>query len=170
MFIFILSGDLPKMSAKYETQRELFWQPLFNAYCHCVHHEPNGRASLQKIAKVLEDEYLEELTPLSVSQDSAMTEYDAKVALGEQPSWPENDGRGCCTFLSIKIADLIWEKLDKGMLLQKDAIKEIVEETIVSFPKQINKFRDTGKYYEPIEAKELMEQGKTMVHKVSFRE
>lgn len=158
------------MSAKYETQRELFWQPLFNAYYCCVQHEPNERASLQKIAKGLEDESLLELIPLSVSQDSAMAEYDAKVALGEQPSWPENDGRGCCTFLSLKIADLIWEKQEQGMLLHKGAIKEIVEETIISFPEQINKVRDVGRYYEPIEAKELMEQGRTMVHKVSICE
>ena len=150
------SNQKPAMSPMYSTHRALFWRNLETVYHLTTIHNPAERPRLRDVLAVLHDSSSKpDIIPLAISQCTALTEFDAELAGGGQPSWPKNDGTNACTFLCLKVAQEILSLLHDN----KDplaSIVTIVEETIETYPEFINCFRDIERHYEPYEANEVM--------------
>ena len=101
-------GRLPEMSNEFHLQRRIYWGKLLNAYERCARVLPVERANLNDIRCILnknDNTSLIHKLRLSVSQATALEEYDKRFASGKSGDFPTNDGSGCCTFLCLKIAE-----------------------------------------------------------------
>ena len=152
----------PRMSLEYEAQRVLYWSCLEEAYTMCTHHKPDERADLVVLADLLkEGDSRISILPLSVSQSSAICNFDAQIAAGKNPLRPKNDGTGSCVFLGLKMAYEICKMKNNPL----NCLVKLAEDTINSYPAFINIHRDTDMHYEPFEAVELMEKHDLLSHK-----
>ena len=104
-------GVLPEMCLEYHIHRQIYWPQILSAYEKCARSLPDHRASLDSVRRALEVDCLNTATylPLSISQATALEEYDKRVSSGKPAQYPQNDGTGCCTFLCLKIAESLMQ-------------------------------------------------------------
>lgn len=88
---------------------------------------------------------------MSLSQNSAIEQYDLNLIQGITSDYPTNDGRNCCPFLSVKITSEVL--FNRSSFFSN--IKTSVENIINEFPPRIFAYRDLEKYYSPDEAKQI---------------
>ena len=88
---------------------------------------------------------------LSLSQNSAIEEYDLNFIRNIICDYPTNDGQNCCAFLSVKMTS---EVLFNESYFFTD-IKASVENIINDFPSKVNAYREFDKYYAPDEAQKI---------------
>lgn len=88
---------------------------------------------------------------LSLSQNSAIEEYDYNFVRDIICDYPDNDGQNCCAFLSIKITSEVLFNTTAFFANVRASVENIINE----FPSKINPYRDFKRYYAPDEAKQI---------------
>lgn len=167
---FMQQQRLPKHNTKYEALQVTEWWQLEETFHLCTQFDPNLRPTAVEVLSMLTDDLESSLVvkSLKVSQNTALEISDSKLALQlggnegsldvfEQP-FPENDGTNACVFLAIGIGDAFLQKVENPNNVSWDDLATLAEEVTTNLPSQINDKRDSSKFYEPSEAKTLLQE------------
>lgn len=160
--------EKPRHGQKYEIKQATDWFMISEAFEQCTSFTPSERPSVREIEELFSatetDKPIVRDIPLKVSQTSAVSNFDrsalvAGVALKE-PAVIPNDATNGCAFLCLQIANLLLQ--DGDCSAKEDEWKDtasLVEDVIVNSPKHFNRLRDVSKFYDVMEAYQLLRQG-----------
>ncbi|KAJ8043767.1 Serine/threonine-protein kinase STY46 [Holothuria leucospilota] len=177
----------PEMSVKYENLRLNDWKHVYKIYNQCTSFDASVRPFPADIIKELMETKCnlhmqvsegssrscnptneeDVKVQLSVSQSSAISEYDEKICQGLIPgSWPRNDGTNACSFLCVCVA----VKLMDSNILPAEwtiaSLKKLVEQTILEAPYIFNQKRDIERMYDIAEAFAILDKCKILTSKL----
>ena len=156
--------EKPTHGTKYEKCQATDWFVVSEAYEKCTCFRPSERPPAAEIKELFrEDNHVPTCKdiPLKVSQSSAVASYDHEVLsagceLKEMAVIP-NDGTNACVFLCLLISDRLYR--DGERPLSEDCWRDtasLVEEIIVTSPSSFNRLRDLSKFYDVMEAYQLL--------------
>ena len=154
-------GKHPLPDEKYEVKCVTVWCALEKVYKGCVNFNWKRRLSLDKATILSTEEKDFVVSPLKISEPTAVEQFDQKLAnhlheggheeAVQAGSILSNDGTNGCAFLSVKIVDIILTEIrTEGNLFAK--VAGPTEDTIWLLPEKINPYRNLSKMYDPIEA------------------
>ena len=147
----------PQMSDKYKEKRAAYWLKVLDVYEKCSEFDCKMRLDLMSKHEFDIALYEENIQPtvidLHISQNTALEKFDlayAKVFPTANQVLPDNDGTNCCTFLSLKIS---MELLNSKSL--ESTIYNVACDVIENYPRLVNAYRDTERFYDVMEAREI---------------
>ena len=172
---------LPQHDEKYDVDRVTVWFALEEVCRGCLNFNRDKRFPLQEAARLLARRQERfsmdfQVINLRVSQATALEQFDQKVAeeLQEQAKslqsnvMPINDGTNACAFLCIGVAENILQEIETEVFFEN--LPTAVESIIWSLPEKINEHRDLGKYYDALEAYEILRRRELIESPLEFSE
>ena len=114
---------------------------------------------------------------LAVSQQSAVEQFDQDMLvcydegnnLQDPIAFLENDATNACSFLSLAISDALLS-LTSTSETSWDYVAEIAHKVIIELPTLLNNFRDRTRYYDVLEALQIMKTHKLIPKEVALYE
>ena len=172
---------LPQHDEKYDVDRATVWFALEEVCRGCLNFNRDKRFSLQEAAHLLARRQERfsmdfQVINLRVSQATALEQFDQKAAeeLQEQAKslqsnkMPINNGTNAYAFLCIGVAENILQEIKTKIFFEN--LPTAVESIIWSLPEKINEHRDLGKYYDALEAYEILRRRELIKSPLEFSE
>ena len=144
--------------------REVFHKP--------VSFIPEERKTVHCLKSLLENKAHVFIVPLSVSQLTALEQYDRGKISGESDfqimSRPDNDATNACSFLCLGIIDRF--SSEDLQIFEMEPFAAIAESIILEFSREVNKVCDYSMVPDKCETYDILSKIKLLSHVFDFTE
>ena len=168
--------EIPRMSEKYHRKQASEWNKVEKAFQECVVFDAPARPAALDIQRFLEDQTTNRrCVSLTVSQQSAVEQFDQDMLVccdeANDPHNPniflEYDATNACSFLSVAISNSLLSLSNTCTSdTSWDQVAEIAHKVIIELPFLLNNIRDRTRYYDVLEALQIMKTHKLIPQEV----
>ena len=171
----------PMMSKKYHRKQATEWYKVEKAFHQCVAFDATARPAANEVQVLLEDQTANRrCVNLAISQQSAVEQFDLNMlAQGDQSSAPlnspvflEHDATNACSFLCLAISHSLLSLTNTSKDSDRfwNQVTEVARKVIIELPSLLNKFRDRTRYYDVLEALQIMKADNLIPEEVALYE
>jgi len=170
--------EIPRMSEKYHRKQASEWNKVEKVFHQCIAFDATARPAARDIQRLLEDQITNRrCMSLAVSQQSAVEQFHQDMlACCDEANDPQNhiifvehDATNACSFLSLAISDSLLS-LTNTSDTSWDQVAEIAHKVIIELPSLLNNVRDRTRYYDVLEALQIMRTHKLIPQEVALSE
>ena len=162
----------PSSGPSYLSMHASYLQKITEVFHRAVSFVPEERKTVHCLKSLLENQAHVFIVPLSVSQFTALEQYDrGKISIGSDfqiMSRPDNDAKNACSFLCLGIIDRF--SSEDLQTFDMERFAAIVESIILDFPRQVNKVHDYSMMPDIREAYDILSKNKLLSHVFDFTE
>ena len=158
----LMKQQKPLHSSKYsQSQQSHECRTLIKVYEGCTSFNPAERLSVSQVVDILITSKHCSVIPLSVSQNSALEDFDRKVAAGFSPEllvdgFTQDNAINSCAFICVILGHLLITSNDEISSLDESSrhagVVELSERSIKEYPRLFNKYRNSDQMYDAQEA------------------
>ena len=160
----------PSSSPSYLSMQASYLQKIREVFHKAVSFVPEERKTVHCLKSLLENQAHVFIVPLSVSQLTALEQYDrGKISGGSDfqiMSRPDNDATNACSFLCLGIIDRFSSEDLQTFDMERFVVT--VESIILDFSRKVNKVRDYSMMPDIREAYDILSKNKLLSHVFDF--
>ena len=160
----------PSSSPSYLSMQASYLQKIREVFHKAVSFVPEERKTVHCLKSLLENQAHVFIVPLSVSQLTALEQYDrGKISGGSDfqiMSRPDNDATNACSFLCLGIIDRF--SSEDLQTFDMERFAAIVESIILDFSREVNNVHDYSMMPDIRKAYDILSKNKLLSHVFDF--